>query len=67
MAALFDIAELVESFETVATADPVSVLLLAVGAIVVGVSGAGFGLLAVASLLDAIVPDSLGREPPREA
>jgi len=67
MASLFAVGELVDSFGTVATADPLSTLLLAVGAVVVGVSGGAFGLLALAGLLDAIVPDSLGRAPRREA
>jgi hypothetical protein len=67
MASHLGIADLVESFETVATADPVSVLLLALGAALVGVSAGGFGVLAVAGLVDAVVPDRLGRSPPRDA
>ncbi|MFB6121544.1 MAG: hypothetical protein ABEJ68_10560 [Halobacteriaceae archaeon] len=67
MASPLGVADLVESFRTVATADPLSALLLVVGAVLVGVSAGGFGILALGGLVDAIVPDELGREPPREA
>jgi hypothetical protein len=67
MASHLGIADLVESFETVATADPVSVLLLALGAALVGVSAGGLGVLAVSRLVGAVVPDRLGRSPPRDA
>lgn len=67
MASPLDVADLAEPFRTVATTDPISTLLLAIGAVLVAVSAGGFGVLALGGLLDAIVPDELGREPPREA
>jgi hypothetical protein len=62
---LDDLSTLAELFTDVATADPLSAVLLLVGALLVGVTMAVGGVLALGALVEAIVPSP--RAPPRGA
>ncbi len=58
--------DLVGYFGDVALSDPINVVLMAFGFLFVVVPSVVFGGIAVGGLLDAIVPDGLGRSPPQQ-
>lgn len=58
---------LARQFGDVAGNDPLSAVLLAVGALVLAFSSGLFGYLALRGLLAGLIPDSIGRAPPRDA
>jgi hypothetical protein len=62
-----NVVELGEQFSTVATTDPVSAVLLAIGALLTGVSLGAFGYLTLRGLLDWVTPEFSSRGPPRGA
>lgn len=55
----------VDIFDGVAGVDPVSAVLLALGALVVGVASGVVGYLSLRGVLSAAVPDLSGRGPPQ--
>lgn len=62
------IVQLPGEFATIATQSPEQAVLLLVGALVIGVSAVGFGLLATAGVVDALVSGlPSGGRPPRQA
>lgn len=62
---LDDAVSLGEQFADIGLSDPISALLLALGAILIGFSSLVFGYLTVRGLVAAIIPPQLGRAPPR--
>ncbi|WP_433625398.1 hypothetical protein [Halomicrococcus sp. NG-SE-24] len=58
-----NVIDMVNLFGDVAATNPLSALLLLVGAILVGFSMLVFGYLSVGGVFSAIVPDSPGRAP----
>lgn len=62
-----DIVELTELFTEVALSSPLTALLMAFGTIFVAFSLGVFGYLTLGAVVDAIIPDSIGRAPPPEA
>lgn len=62
-----NLVRLSELFTDVATADPVSTLLFAAGAVVTLFSTGFFGYLSLRGLLAGLIPDEAGRAPPRDA
>lgn len=61
-----DVEMAIEQFTTVATHDPVSAVLLASGALFVGLASAVFGYLTLGALVDLITPEASVRGPPRQ-
>lgn len=62
-----NLIDMVNYFTDVATADPVSGLLVALGAFFVGFSSLVFGYLTLGAAVDAIIPDiSAGGKPPQQ-
>jgi len=66
------LAELIESivrmpgeFQSVATNDPISAVLMALGSLLVFVSLGVFGYLTLGAAVDLITPDVSGRSPPQ--
>lgn len=57
--------ELVDMFGVIATAEPLSAILLIVGGLVLAVSIGVFGVLTLGAVLDPLKPESLGRAPRR--
>lgn len=55
---LDDPVSMVENLLTAATTDPISAVLVALGALLVVFSGGVFGVLAAGALVEAIVPDA---------
>lgn len=56
----------IELFGTVARTDPLSAILLALGALLVAASSAVFGSLALGGLLEPLAPEHLDRPARRE-
>jgi len=59
------IVEMGPRFADVALADPLSALLVVVGAVLVGVASAVLGVLAIGAVVDFLVPE-FSREPPQQ-
>lgn len=57
--------ELVDMFGAIATAGPLSAILMIVGGLVFAVSVGVFGVLTLGAVLDLFKPESLGRAPRR--
>lgn len=57
--------ELGGAFGDIAAVDPVSAVLLALGALVMLFVGALTGVMVLGAVGDLLIPDSLGRAPPR--
>lgn len=55
---LEDPVSMVENLLTAASTDPVSAVLVALGALLVVASSAAFGALAAGAVVEALVPDS---------
>jgi hypothetical protein len=55
---------LAEQFAEVATTDPLSALLLLVGAALTAFASGVFGLLAAGAVVGVLTPDRIGRAPP---
>jgi len=62
---LDNIVKLGELFGDVATSDPISGVLLALGAVLTAFASVAFGYLSARGLADAIIPSQLGRAPPQ--
>jgi len=60
-----NLTEMVSLFSDVATADPLSAVLLAVGALFVVAPSAALGYLAAGAFVDLLIPESIGRSPPQ--
>ena len=60
-----NLSEMVRLFSEVALADPISAVLLALGAIFVAFSSVVFGLLTAGAVLDAVIPDISAGKPPQ--
>lgn len=61
-----NVEQLVEGFgQVAANGDPLSILLLIVGAVLTGLATGAFGLLAAGSVLSGLAR-SFSRQPPRE-
>lgn len=56
-----NLVSLVQEFAAVATSDPLSAVLLALGAVLVAFSSGYFGYLVAGGLLDLLTPDGGGR------
>ena len=61
-----NLTEMVTLFGDVATSDPLSAALLAVGALFVVAPSAALGYLAAGAAVDLVKPESLGRSPPQQ-
>lgn len=62
---LSDLLRMPGEFADVAATDPLSALLLLVGALLVAVSMGAFGYLTLGALVDLVTPDVSARGPPR--
>ena len=60
-----NLTEMVSLFSDVATSDPLSAVLLAVGALFVVLPSAALGYLTAGAALDLVIPESIGRSPPQ--
>ncbi|WP_458186890.1 hypothetical protein [Haladaptatus sp. NG-WS-4] len=60
-----NVVEMIRLFTDVATASPVSGLLVLAGGILVGFSVLFFGYLVLGGLVAPLIPDSPGRAPPQ--
>ncbi|WP_458206868.1 hypothetical protein [Haladaptatus sp. NG-SE-30] len=60
-----NITEMIRLFTEIATASPVTALLVLAGAILVGLPVLVFGYLALGGLVSPLIPDSPGRAPPQ--
>ena len=60
------IVEMPSWFADVAAVDPLSAVLLLVGALITGVSVAVFGLLSLGALVDLVMPELDSGQPQRE-
>lgn len=58
---------MIEQFIEIASADPLSAILIVIGAVLVGVSAGGFGVLTVGGVLSAIGRLLPSTEPPQQA
>lgn len=63
---LADVQTAIELFIEVGTRDPVSGILLASGAVFVGLSSAVFGYLTLGAALDLLTPEAGTRGPPQQ-
>lgn len=59
------IVEMPGEFAAVATNDPVSAVLVALGTLLIAFSMGVFGYLTLGALVDLVIPDSTGRAPPQ--
>ena len=57
--------ELADKIAAVATAGPLSAILVVVGALIFAVSMGVFGVLSLGAVLDFVTPDSIGQAPRR--
>lgn len=57
--------ELVDKIATVATAGPLSAILVVVGTLIFAVSMGALGVLSLGAVLDFFTPSSIGRAPHR--
>ncbi|WP_135819938.1 hypothetical protein [Halostella litorea] len=61
-----NLSTMVSLFSDVATSDPLSAALVAVGALFVVAPSAALAYLTAGAVVDLIIPESLGRAPPRQ-
>lgn len=61
-----DLGTAAELFEAALTVDPLSAILVVVGQLLIAVSLLTFGYLTLRAGLDLVIPESLGRAPPRD-
>jgi len=64
---LQSILEMPGRFLDIALTDPISALLILIGAALVGLSSAVFGYLSIGALFSLFIRPGSGRSPPREA
>ena len=63
---LNSVVEMFVNFGDIAMRDPLSAVLIAVGGLLFTVAFGVFALLTAGAVLDGIIPDSIGREPPQQ-
>lgn len=63
---LNSVVEMFVNFGDIAMRDPFSALLIAVGGLIFTVAFGAFAALTVGAVVDGIIPDSIGREPPQQ-
>lgn len=59
------VVDLIGQFAQVASTGPLMGLLLLVGAVLTGLAAAGFGYLAIAGVISALLPDTSASQPPQ--
>lgn len=60
-----DVVTMGEQFQDVVATDPVSAVLVVIGASLVAAASGVFGYLTLGALVDLLTPDRIGRAPPR--
>ncbi|QLD85703.1 hypothetical protein HWV23_08185 [Natronomonas halophila] len=58
---------IVEQFIEIASADPLSAILIAIGAVLIAISAGGFGVLTLGAVLSAIGRLLPSQQPPQQA
>jgi hypothetical protein len=61
-----DVVSMVDHFVTAASTDPLAVMGIVFGALFVGAASAAFGGLALAGLVDPLIPDSATQQQRRQ-